>query len=55
MRVYFDGITEMGCVIKDAMVVVPEEYTMNQMVKAIKDEGYKMFKLNTMKIFVVAE
>ena len=51
-KVYFDGITEMGCVIKNAMVVVSEDYTMNQMVKAIKDNGYKMFKLDSMKRFV---
>lgn len=51
-RIYFDGITEMGCVIKDAMVVVNEDYTMTQLVNAIKANGYKMFKLNTMKIFV---
>ena len=51
-RIYFDGVTEMGCVIKNAMVVLPEDYTMNQMVKAIKEAGYKMFMLNTMKRFV---
>ena len=51
-KVYFDGITEMGCVIKNAMVVVSEDYTMNQMVKAIKENGYKMFKLDSMKRFV---
>lgn len=52
IKVYFDGITEMGCIIKNAMVVVPEDYTMNQMVNAIKDARYKMFKLDTMKRFV---
>lgn len=51
-RIYFTGITEMGCCIQNAMVVVPEEYTMNQMVQAIKTAGYKMFMLNTMKRFV---
>lgn len=51
-KVYFDGITEMGCVIKNAMVVVPEDCTMNQMVNAIKANGYKMFMLETMKRFV---
>lgn len=51
-RIYFTGITEMGCCIQNAMVVVPEDYTMNQMVQAIKAAGYKMFMLNTMKRFV---
>lgn len=51
-RIYFTGITEMGCCIKNAMVVVPEDYTMNQLVKAIKDNGYKAFMLATMKRFV---
>lgn len=42
----------MGCCIQNAMVVVSEDYTMNQMVKAIKEAGYKAFMLNTMKRFV---
>ena len=42
----------MGCCIYNAMVVVPEDYTMNQLVKAIKENGYKAFMLNTMKRFV---
>lgn len=50
-KIYFYGITEMGSCIQDAMVVVPEDYTMNQLVQAIKAAGYKMFKLNTMKVF----
>lgn len=50
--VYFDGITEMGCVIKNAMIIVPEDYTMHQMVNAIRAQGYKMFMLNNMKRFV---
>ena len=52
IKVYFYGITEMGCFIKNAMVVVPEDYTMNQLVKAIKENGYKAFMLDTMKRFV---
>mgnify|MGYP007070091624 CR=1 FL=1 len=51
-RIYFTGITEMGCCIQNAMVVIPEDYTMNQMAKAIKTAGYKMFMLSTMKKFV---
>ena len=52
IKVYFTGITEMGCCIYGASVFVPEDYTMNQMVQAIKEAGYKMFMLNTMKRFV---
>lgn len=51
-KVFFYGITEMGCYIQNAMVVVPKDYTMNQLVKAIKENGYKMFKLDSMKRFV---
>ena len=50
-KIYFDGITEMGSSIKDAMVILPEDYTMNQLVSEIKALGYKMFKLNTMKVY----
>ena len=52
IKVYFDGITEMGCCIKNAMVVLPADYTMNQFVKAVKNAGYKGFMLPTMKRFV---
>lgn len=51
-RIYFEGITEMGCVIQNAMVVLPEDWTMYQLVKAIKENGYKMFRLSTMRRFV---
>ncbi len=50
-KVYFDGITEMGCNIQNAVVMLPEDYTMNQLVSGIKALGYKMFKLNTMKVY----
>lgn len=51
-KVYFDGITgEYGCCIKDAMVTLNDDYTMNQLVNAIKDAGYQMFKLPTMHRF----
>lgn len=51
-KVYFDGITEMGSVIKNAMAVVSEDWTMNEIVTEISEQGYKMFKLDTMKRFV---
>ena len=52
IKVYFDGETEMGCYIKNAMVVLPEDYTMNQLVTAIKNAGYTRFMLSTMKRLV---
>lgn len=50
-RVYFDGITEMGCSIKNAMVTVSDDWTMNEIVEAIKDQRYIFFKLPTMKCY----
>ena len=52
IKVYFDGITkEYGCYIPNAYVILPEDYTMNQFVSAIK-ANYQMFKLRSMKVFV---
>lgn len=51
-KVYFTGITEMGCCIKNACVIVNEDYTMNQLVLAMKNAGYTMFMLQSMKRFV---
>lgn len=51
-KIYFDGQTEMGCYIRNAMVVLPEDYTMNQLIKAIKEAGYTKFMLPTMKRLV---
>lgn len=46
------GITQMGCVVY-ASIKVPEDYTMNQVVQAVKQAGYKEFRLvDTMKRFV---
>ena len=52
MKVYFNGNLECGAYIQNAMVEVPEDYTMNQMVNAIKAAGYVTFKLPTMKRLV---
>lgn len=52
IKVYFDGITNMGCCIKNARVEVNEDYTMRQIVNAIKEAGYQMFKLDSMNRFV---
>ena len=51
-KVYFDGITsEYGCYIQNACVFLPEDYTMNQLVSAIRANGYQKFKLRSMKVF----
>lgn len=52
IKVYFDGVLECGAYIMGADVVVPENYGMGQLVRAIKHAGYKAFKLDTMRIFV---
>ncbi len=52
IKVYFDGITSTyGCYIQNACVTLYEDYTMNQLVSAIKSNGYQMFKLHSMKTF----
>ena len=45
------GVTdEMGCVVYST-IRVPADYTMNEVVKAVKNAGYSMFRLDTMKVF----
>lgn len=51
IRVYFTGITNMGSCIQGAYVWVTEDYTMNQLVTAIKEAGYTHFCTNTMRRF----
>jgi hypothetical protein len=41
-----------ACTIMGADVVVPENYGMGQLVRAIKQAGYKAFKLETMRVLV---
>lgn len=50
-RVYFTGITNSGCCIYGAMVEVRKDYGMAELVRAIKNDGYKMFMLDTMRRF----
>lgn len=45
VKVYFDGELECGAYIQGAMVVLNEDWTMTQLVKAIKESGYKSFML----------
>lgn len=52
IKVYFDGVLECGAYIMGANVVVPENYGMGQLVRAIKQAGYKAFKLDTMRVLV---
>ena len=49
IKVYFNGVLNCGAFIYGACVEVPEEYTMNQLVTAIKNAGYKQFMTDTMK------
>ena len=51
IKVQFYGITAMGCGCY-ASVIVPEDYTMNQLVQAIKNAGYTAFRTETMKRIV---
>lgn len=50
--VYFDGQLETGTFIQNATVEVPEDYTMNQLVTAIKNQGYASFMTRAMKTLV---
>ena len=50
--VYFDGQLENGTFVQNAAVEVPEDYTMNQLVTAIKNQGYTSFTTRTMKTLV---
>lgn len=52
MKVYFDGQLECGAFIKSASVTLPNDYTMNQLVQAIKSRGFINFKTESMKILV---
>lgn len=47
--VYFNGQLECGAYIQNAMVIVPEDYTMNQLITAIKNAGYVSFMTRTMR------
>ena len=49
IKVYFNGVLEYGAYIQGADVEVPENYTMFQLVMAIKEAGYKRFMTETMR------
>lgn len=52
-KVYFEGQLECGAYIKNASVEVPEDYTMNQLVSAIRNRGFISFMTETMHRLVV--
>ena len=49
IKVYFNGVLECGAYFQGADVEVPENYTMLQLVTAIKEAGYKRFMTETMR------
>lgn len=52
MTLRIQAITEMGCTVYTS-IKVSEDYTMNEVVREVKRNGYKMFRLvETMKRFV---
>ena len=50
IKVYFNGVLNCGAYIYGACVYVPEDYTMRQLVNAIKEAGYKQFMIDSMKV-----
>jgi hypothetical protein len=49
IKVYFDGERESGAFVQGASVTVSEDYTMRQLVNAIKEAGYISFVTETMR------
>ena len=49
VKVYFNGVLNCGSYIYGACIELPEDYTMRQLVNAIKEAGYKQFMLGSMK------
>lgn len=51
-KLYIQAITRMGCVVYTE-ISLPEDYTMNQVVKEVKRLDYQAFRIvETMKRFV---
>lgn len=51
-RLNIQAVTEMGCTVY-ATITVSEDYTMNEVVKTVKENRYTAFRItNTMKRFV---
>ena len=52
MTLKIQAITEMGCTVY-ATIRVSEDYTMSEVVREVKRNRYKMFRIvDTMKVFV---
>lgn len=52
MKLNIQAITEMGATVYTT-ITVSEDYTMNEVVRTVKKDGYTMFRLiGTMKKFV---
>ena len=48
-KVYFDGVTDKyGAYVQGACVTVSDDYTMTELVRAIKAAGYKAFMTSNM-------
>lgn len=55
-KIYFNGETkEYGCYIQGASVTVSDDYTMSEVVRAIKNAGYKTFILIESNMKVMAK
>ena len=52
IKIYFDGQTTTGAYIQNAFVWVSEDYTMLQLVTAIKEAEFVSFKTHTMNRLV---
>ena len=52
IKVYFDGQLNCGAYVQNAYVILNEDYTMRQLVNAIKDAGYASFMTRTMRTLV---
>ena len=48
-EITFNGVLNCGAFIYGASVTVPEDYRMSELVRAIKQAGYKQFMLDGMK------
>lgn len=51
IKVNFYGITENGCGMYTS-IIMDEDYTMNQLVKALKTRGFIQFRTETMNVLV---
>lgn len=52
IKIYFDGQTTSGAYIQNAFVWVSDDYTMLQLVNAIKENDFVSFKTRTMNRLV---